>query len=272
MGHKSQKVWTRARSELPRCRNGRLCHADEWFDSMGGDMYEWTRSSASSDAFFGGMPCTRVVRYRPTSSLLPHPLLSPSPAFHDSSYVKNQFLGPSRAPLSPPLSSPLPSPTHTPTSRSVGGLQLGCAKLCGIGWWRKRVRHSVCQTTPNRPWPVCSSRSVSQVSPGRWIAAHVLLRRNGGSIFRLHVEYDQPPADACRWDVGDKYGLPGETFFLTLKWNSSRKLALCPARQTCVHNTSVAESDHGRYPQVWSPSSSGGQVTGPAGLEGYDLL
>ena len=47
-----------------------------------------------------------------------------------------------------------------PASRSVGGLRLGCARLCGTGWLRKRVRYSVCQMTSNLLFRAGSSQQV----------------------------------------------------------------------------------------------------------------
>ena len=92
MGHESHEVRTGARSEFPRRRKGRLCNADEKFDSMGGQMYKWTLSSVWS---------------------------LPFNAFSDNALHAG---GPLPNPSSPP-----------PPSRSVGGLRLGCARLCGTG-------------------------------------------------------------------------------------------------------------------------------------------
>ena len=106
-----------------------------------------------------------------------------------------------------------------------GCLRLGCARHCGIGWWRERVRHPACQTTSNRPWPVCSNSLVE-----RWarlsfvIMEDVLYGSVWGLISRLLAPDDvvKIRTAACRWNVGDKYGLLGDTFFFLLKMNSSR--------------------------------------------------
>ena len=102
---------------------------------------------------------------------------------------------------------------------------------------------------------VCSSRLVSLVLPGRWITALLILKHNGRSLVRLHVEYDQPRADDGRRGENTYNGLPLECGRqIRAAWRhllldvENGILPLCPARQDCLHNAAVVESDHGRYP------------------------